>query len=298
MDRTKFFVDEVALANEIAQPNPSIDRLEQIIGTSEVVLDASSVCRIYCIEDFYSIIVNGSNIAQIMFGDLGSGEFRDIFLRIQFLLERSETCTDANGAPTAGFPALLTNGNGGWLSLSSPIGKPGWNSGLMQWVSTPESFSPALRQLYLSCGRAITSLDRYAQFLFPKIHFHAKASDVDKTRLDYMTILPTYFAHLAYLNDGAIDHFKTITQPHEIIASAGAIGVDISPESSVTHQNKDAMKERDINIASQTICCEWHTKLTKTQGRIHFFARLHDNPKALEIVGEKVIVGIITDHLS
>lgn len=298
MDRTNFFVDELALAGEIAKQNPSIDRLEQIVGTAEVVLDAASVCRIYCIDDFYSCAINGSTMAQIMFGDLGSGEFRDIFLRIQLLLARSETCTDEHGAPTSGFQALLTNGNGGWLSLNSPIGTPGWNSSLMQWVLTPESFTTALRQLYLCCGRAITSLDRYAKFLFPKIYFYAKASDVDKTKLDYTTILSTYFEHLAYLNDCAIGHFKAITQPHEIIASAGAVGVDISPESPSTHKNRDAMKERNITIGSQPICCEWHTKLTKTQGRIHFFAWKHANPKVLEVVGEKVIIGIITDHLS
>lgn len=298
MDRTKFFVDELALAGEITKQNPSIDRLKQIVGTIEVVLNAASVCRLYCIEDFYSFEINHISIAQIMFGDLGRREFRDIFLRIQILLERSETCTDEHGAPTSGFKALLTNGNGGWLSLNSATGTPGWRSGLMQWVSTPENFTSALRQLYLCCGRAINSLDRYAPFLFPRIYFYAKASDIDKTKLDYTIILPTYFEHLAYLNDNAIHHFKAITQPHEIIASAGAVGVDVSPESPSTHKNKDAMKERNITIGSQSICCEWHTKLTKTQGRIHFFAWKHANPKVLEIVGDNVIVGKITDHLS
>ncbi|HSD38674.1 MAG TPA: hypothetical protein VLC92_14260 [Rhodocyclaceae bacterium] len=298
MDRTKFFVDELALAGEIVKKTPSIDHLGKIVETAEIVLTAASVCRIYFIEDFYSLTINGDSVAQIMFGDLGRGEFRDVFLRIQILLDQSETCTDAHGAPTSGFRALATNGNGGWISLNSPSGNPGWKPELMQWISNPESFTSALRQLYICCGRAITSLDRYAQFLFPQIYFYAKASDVGKTKLSYTTMLPTYFEHLAYLNDYAIDNFKAKTQPHEIIASAGAVGVEISPESPSTHKNNDAMKERNITIDNATICCEWHTKLTKTQGRIHFFARKHPDENVFKVVGEKVIVGIITDHLS
>jgi hypothetical protein len=297
MHRTKFYFDELSLAAEIAKVPPSIGQLERMVSTAEFVLNSTAVCTLSCVEDFYSLAINGSDIAQIMFGTHGSGEFRDIFLRIQLIFERSATCVDELGNPTSGFQALLKNENGGWVSLDSPTGKNGWNPAVMQWISSVAEFVPVLRQLYLCCSRPSTTLDLYAQFLFPKLHFHAKASDIAKTGLDYATVLPTYFEHLCYLNDNAASDFNSLTQPHELIASAGANGVEISPESSNTHKDKDAMKAREIAINGESVCCEWHSKLTKTQGRIHFFAWTHPKPEVQAVVGKKVIVGIIADHL-
>jgi hypothetical protein len=60
-----------------------------------------------------------------------------------------------------------------------------------------------------------------------------------------------------------------------MITASAQYNVELSPESPKTHKNKQAMKQRTIVINEHEVVCELHTKITKTEGRIHFHIGTH-----------------------
>lgn len=296
MHPAKFFLDECSLAHEIGKSEPSIDLLGDIITTVEDILKASQVCEIYCAKHFYSISINGSIISDVLSGEKYRGEYRDIFTRIIIAMERCIECTDEDNRKISSFLGLIKTKSGGWVSFSNPNKMPGWNANSMAWLLEDGTLKIALRKLYNYYKHPRGLIDQYSKFLFPNIYFHAKASEFNKTNLDYESTLEKYLNHLSFLNDDAANLFATCDS-HEIKKRASASDIDMSPESPNTHKNQNAMNKRYVKIAGEDICCEWHTKLSYNRGRIHFYA-LADRPKSVsDITGSKVIVGKIVDHL-
>lgn len=297
MTQTKVFIDENSLASELINESPSVERISQLVEIAEYFLDSENIFKTHCIDDFYSLTIAGVSVSQKMFQDMSNGDLRDLLLRAQVILERSEESTDLQGIATSSFLALTENGSGLWASLTSPINDAKWSQVAMSWVDRKANIAEGLRKIFIHDGYPLASIDQYADHLFPKLYFHAKASDISKTNLEYIEILPKFFSHLSYLNDYGKIHFEKYIQPHELIAAAGSHNVEMSPESPQTHKDKKAMKQRDITIDSIAVCCEWHTKLTKTQGRIHFFASKHKNEAIKKIIDKKIIIGKIVSHL-
>lgn len=128
--------------------------------------------------------------------------------------------------------------------------------------------------------------------MFPNIYFHTFPSS---GKLGLPGSMPAIVKHLGWLNDKAIAAFK---DPQQVIRVAGSDGFDISPESPNTHRDASAMNERTIAIEGEALCCEWHMKFTKTQGRIHFcpFPKSRKE-KTLLVTGNRVVVGVVAPHL-
>jgi hypothetical protein len=297
MDRLNFYVSETDLAKTASDLKNDTKVLDSIVATMESITSNEEICCLYCYEDFYSLQVNGQDVSQLIFEHMNDGDIRDLVVRLQIVLAASVS-PKMDNAPVTGADALQAQNAGGWISTDSPYQNGWWNPQKMFWVASKDQTVSALRDLFVSCNLSHTLLDKFAKYLFPNIYFHAPPSGIKGTSLDYATILVLYLKHLAYLNDHAYEDFANEVQPNILIAIAGGRGVDMSPESPQTHKNKDAMKEREIAVGGVSVCCEWHTKLDNTRGRIHFYPWQHKDPKVKKITGQKIIVGIIAEHLT
>ena len=140
---------------------------------------------------------------------------------------------------------------------------------------------------------------------FPEIAFVTGLSaQLGGFETSYRELRPILTSHLAVLND----HFPAVFKRHggktfETTKEIGAAyHVDATPESSTTHTDKKAMKQRDVVIESvllgrrrlavkKTISCEWHTKIKPRTDRLHFHPGMDD------VAGGKLIVGRFVNHL-
>lgn len=134
-----------------------------------------------------------------------------------------------------------------------------------------------------------------AQKCFPNLLW-SKDADPDSLGLNLHKHYDNVIAHLAFLNDCFLNLLKTYPGNSKvIIGQAHSVNVDMSVESPSTHKNKKAMNQRKRTIQTATssfeILCEWHTKITKTCGRIHFAAWPESLPHT------NVCIGVMTDHL-
>ena len=124
-------------------------------------------------------------------------------------------------------------------------------------------------------------------FFKPDIH-----KEFRKLRQTYKEARPSIVHHLSILND----HFSQVFDRHKgasdpIKREMSSHQISVSPESPKTHKNRAAMKKRKIVIDTESIICEWHTKLTPTFDRIYF------HPGTPKLAQKKVIIGIIHEHL-
>lgn len=78
--------------------------------------------------------------------------------------------------------------------------------------------------------------------------------------------------------------------PDKVQAELGRFGVDLSPESTNTHANPSAMRQRRVRHEGEEYVCEWHAKEHPARNRIHF--TLPD-----QRLGGRILVGIFVDHL-
>ena len=110
-----------------------------------------------------------------------------------------------------------------------------------------------------------------------------------------MTYLNTALIHLDYLNDHAQVDYALGSE--SFIINANRYNVTLSPESVNTRSSDKKMKLRDITINNKKIRCEWHTKLSKTSGRIHFHHGLNLSSDISMTTLNRVIIGKFAKHL-
>jgi hypothetical protein len=299
MDEIAFFIDESTLVKILSGVKADLEPLRKFLGVVDAVIDVrNDFIRIFCFSDVYSLnLQDGQNVAQVVFEGIQDGDLRDLLVRLQIALSSTEPCEEDNGVGY-GSTGLVLAGAGALISTSELSDLPWWVPEAMELAPLASHIPTIIKALYLKHRMSLSALVSVALILFPNLYFHVPLVNLKNTGLDYDEIRATVVNHLAYLGEKAITDFRSLVQPREIIGSAGAYGVEISPESPNTHRNKDAMKERDIVIAGESICCEWHTKLDAQRGRIHFYAWLHPKSAVRQVIGNKVIVGIITDHLT
>jgi hypothetical protein len=126
-----------------------------------------------------------------------------------------------------------------------------------------------------------------ASEMFPKIEFSTTAWDrLGSLSGSPVTIAESLVKHLGVLNDSVANIWINNLATGDREAALGSLGVTASLEGPRTHQNAAAMKTRDFNFSTGIVRCEWHTKLQPHIDRIHF-----------AIEGERVLVGVIVDHL-
>lgn len=287
-----FILEEDSLFDILKNITNRTDEFCDLVSSAESVID-SPISNLLVAEDFYSLEKDGENIANLLYANQGNGDIRDIITRLDIATARAEFVPQNKSAldflKDRSFGAIIAEKEISTLSW--------WNSSSMIIVSTPDEFTLALRRLFLIERHTERDFEAFCEEMFDNIYFHARPS-LGSLGLDFHEHTEDLILHLSYLNDQAARDFSSGEGDHVIIAKAGSYGVEISPESPKTRANKAAMSERNITICEETLCCEWHTKLTKTRGRIHFHAGARRSEKISSKVGTKVIVGVFADHLT
>lgn len=297
MTTINFFLEERGLIEQLKNVKKTNAVVESLVLAMEKIC-YSSLCLLHIPKDFYSFQVDGKTLAQWMFGTEQDGDIRDLLLRLAIVIDRSATCEIDGDLEGVGIASLCRDGMGGLISQNTFAKAEWWDEKKMKKVSVPIDVIYALRELYSLAKIPVDLFPIYCEEMFENLYFHVSPSDIKKMGLGYEDIVKDIITHFSYLNDAAQLDFEECRQNDIIIKRASAYGVNISPEGPLTHKDRAAMKERDISICGEIICCEWHTKLTATRGRIHFFPWRHRSKEVKKITKEKVIVGIIASHLS
>lgn len=101
--------------------------------------------------------------------------------------------------------------------------------------------------------------------------------------------------HMVAVLAGINDHFADAIRDGNGVSDSvqkllGTHHVNLSLESTKTHRNAAAMRQRDVVHDGRTYRCEWHVKLHPARNRVHVF------PPCDELDG-KILVGIFVNHL-
>jgi hypothetical protein len=298
MDKIPFCIEEQSLIKFLEDIPKNSQKLSEILGVIESISDFG-VCEIHCYNDIYSLEVNGHNVGELLYATAHDGDVRDLITRIETAVARSESCLlseiDELGH---GLFTLKELGAGALICDDPDLGFDWWDGERMFASVKKLELIKGSRRLFISLKLDSEKLDEFAPLLFPGIFFHVPPSQVKTVGVAFSECAALFMSHLSYLSDFARKDFETIKEPHVLIAKAASHGVEMSPESPKTHKHAAAMEERNILVGEKKICCEWHTKLDFTRGRVHFFPWSHTEAVVREAVSDKVIVGIITDHLT
>lgn len=298
MIKANLIVDENALSNmafDFKKNSCEIDKLISAANSvNEELFDVVGVNDEY----FYSIMINGECFGESFFSD-DDPDIRDGKLALQLLVSRLVSFPahlQCNSTGSFGLSFLEKEGIGSLLSNSLPSSINWWNDDGMSLVSNSEELKGALRKHFVVAKIEQKYFKNFSEEMFPNIYFHEPADKIKALGVSYEDYIKKIIDYFSYLNDFALEHFES-DEDRLIIGFAGSKGVEISPESVNTRQNPRAIAKRDVVINGENLRCEWHAKITSTQGRIHFYARKGRPDAIFEKTGSKVVVGIMVDHL-
>lgn len=287
-----FILEENSIFDLLKSITSQTEDFEDLVELTHKVIN-SSVSELLTIEDFYSITKDGEEIASLLYSHYGDGEIRDTIILLDIALGRASTVT---GQPS-GLEILKQRTKGALIATDRLSTPDWWCTDNMLHLSKPNQFETALRKLFIIEKHEERELKAFCLEMFDNIYFYSPPC-FKRLQLNYHEYIGPFITHLSYLNDYAMEDFQNEANDNTIISRAGSHGTEISPESPKTRKNQAAMLERNIVIKGETLCCEWHTKLTATRGRIHFYARAERSDNLKSEIGTRVVIGIITDHLS
>lgn len=289
-----FFLDESSLAALLGDVQGNTEKILEILASIEVVSDSQHT-NFYRDENIYSLAVGGTTIADLVFQEWGTS--RDTLLRLQICMGRLTQVPSPAAGPLFGTELLAKRGAGGIVTAEALSDCVWWNREKMYALLTPLQFPASLRFLFLAEGLGEAEFSSFVASMFPDLHF-CVVPDCKKLGLTYVDYIGKLIAHLSWLNDRANAAFSR--HPTQDFASdAAQYSVEISPESSLTHKNKKAVRERTVLIGGKEVYCEWHSKFTFDRGRIHFFPfREALDGEIKKVVGKKLIIGVVATHLT
>ncbi|GAA2160186.1 hypothetical protein FHX52_3023 [Humibacillus xanthopallidus] len=264
-------------------------------------------------EDLFSAPVVGfESLSEFLFG-MNTTLDRDVRLLLGVELQKASTWGEADGNP----PYNLTDGSSA-LDFSPSVGlcllhvaRAPWavlclrggpfagacriqerndhSGGRPIWfIDETGSLSDFWRDSFLRYRAAPSEIGKKAQYAFPTTVFApAVWSQVGRFEGAWNEVRERLIGVLGGLDDGMVQTFEEVVHNHERISRMSShYGVDCSPESSQTHRNAAAMRERKAQFADRIRDCEWHAKLEPHRNRVHFC-----------VEGGQVYVGIFTRHL-
>lgn len=173
-----------------------------------------------------------------------------------------------------------------------PVVEQGSESGdesLVSFLVSIEDGPDFWRSIIATESPGAAQLEELARLAYPNCIFAeglwAQLSNFEGSAQDY---LPRLHHNLRGLNDHAPTVWAANVEPNVIMTEMNSRGgVDCSPESPNTKQNKKAARQRLVHFGSEEIDCQWHAKLEQHRNRIHFAVR-----------GQLVYVGIYATHLA
>ena len=292
MERLSCYLDDGAFVRHLSNLVEDVTIVNQFISTMECIKH-SYVCDLYMPSNFYAILApDGECISQKIFCHYEDGNIRDSLVRLQMLIREAQTFPDQ----TNGLNLILKEGKGGLIGEIKDDER-GWSNELMYAIMTPSDLRSALRKYYVAVSVDQKYFLHFRDEMFDQLIFSERAKDIKDLRVNYVESISSIIRHLSYLNDHASKDFGDGIEDREKISRASARGVEISPEGVLTRNNSAAMKMRNIDLMGVEVCCEWHTKVEPTRGRVYFNAQPNRPDELWSICGDKVVIGIFAEHL-
>jgi hypothetical protein len=272
---------------------------------------------IHVSNDIYSVEVDseGTQLSSFLYTDNQSVE-RDTKRRLQIIISRCKFIDDIpqdqiqdamvrqNSLDTQTRSAAITyvakttiNGGGyfGILSRGEDGLQPGTASiqlgkqaACSFIVCSASDISFVYREAIQALCETESSFFELSNKAFPSLLFHSTLSFGHFSK-KFPQIIPVVCDHLAFLNDEFLNLANNCKWNYGAM-TAGAT-VPFSDETAGTKNNRQAMRQREVQLHGKTIYCTLHTKLSPTADRIHF------HPPTKEMNLDKILVGIFTAHL-
>lgn len=293
-----YFLDELSIVTIFTTIDEFKPQITNIIKALSKIT-STEFCILQYFEDFYGLPVQGQSLGQLLYKNQQDGEIRDLLVQLDIAISQGESFKDIQALDGGySYAKLASSEKGGLVTHLDSTTYEWWKDETMCSVFDIHSLNDSLRKLFKANNYPEHLFLQYCEAMFDNIHFHECPSTITKIGFSFNQIIDRALTHFTYLNDFASNDFQEGIEPHQIIARAASHGVEISPESTNTHRDTRAMAERNIKIGDATIRCEWHTKFEHNKGRIHFYPWTKNYDKSLNsLVNNRLIVGIITDHL-
>lgn len=289
-----FYVDELSLISHFAALSTSEAPLKAMMCVLEDIL-LTERCTLWLPANFYEVPVGAVTVGEHIFSNYDP-ENRDTITRLRQIIDRATPTDLAPLPPNVGYQSLQYEGRGGIVSSFDLERTSWWCPQTMYVLSDTAQLPKALRRLLTYYDAKEVDVINFCETIFPNIYFHVFPT-MKKLGLSYNENAETVMRHLSWLNDQAISAFATL-ESHQVVDHAKSVKVDLSSESTQTRADKGAMRERTVSISGEDICCEWHTKVQKTGGRIHFHPFTSGRSASLiATAGNKIIVGVVAYHL-
>lgn len=171
-----------------------------------------------------------------------------------------------------------------------------WDDKKHAHANSTESITACFRKIIFTTKQSYREITKYSEKLWPNCYFHDDAKNFNKLGLPEVQYRDTVLSHLNYFNDYAQNDFTQGAETFQVLARNKK--VDLSPESVNTQKAKRKMNSRYISVNKTNVLCDWHSKITRTSGRIHFHYGLHLPPDVTSTTKNKFIIGIYTTHLA
>lgn len=290
----EFFLDEHALASLLEKAQANLNEILLVVESIEGIRNSKN-CTLNLSENFYELKIGTANFADLIFQEPGNE--RDLFRRLQICLDQSSRIPIIHHNPLFGTELLIAAGAGG-IATSDDLSRfKWWDGSKMYAVRTVEEIPAAIRLVFLAKKLTASQFDMLIEEMYPNLYFLDRP-DCKKMGLAYVENIEKLMDHLDWLNDHANEAYARHPK-EDFAAHAAGFSVDISPESPQTHRNKAAVRERTISINGKEAFCEWHSKIEKTKGRIHFVPNNQARDAAIkQMAGEKLIIGVVAKHLT
>ncbi len=282
-----------------------VSEYEEKISGIHTFLNTEFKKSIYISDDYINFKIENDYIYNHL-TSRDNIDYRDAFLSLFMTLERltkfdSESCVNYDIFEIDDFFAssFIQEKYSGFISSRTINNETWWNNDLHHTVNnicdSVDIFKSKIIIDHLDYNFAFN----YKHLFWPNCYFHIGTTNrFNNLSVSEAQYLPLLFKHLDFLDQEAKALYKLYPEPSRFIAEANAQGIDLSPESPKTHGNTKAMSERNIIVDESPILCEWHTKLTPTEGRVHFNLNLNEPEKISETVKGRVIIGIYAEHLT
>lgn len=292
-----FIIDErwlINAINTIENSSIEIDELSELIDEinkkkSSSILYTEGIYEKECGEDI---------LCNLIFGELSRNpSFRDSILHISTLLSQANSVAVELSDDNFDSDALkiLNSWGYGALIYNQDVTPPWWNESSMHLVNQKNEINKYYRIQSVTEMISFDELAEHLDELYPSLYFLAEAKDLSKLGVCHTTYFPLIIKHLSYLNDNAQTHY--IQDRNSFSQVASAFGVTLSGESSNTRGNQKADRERYKKIENVDIKFELHTKVNWDKGRIHFHIGNNLPANVSAITQDKLIVGIVCEHL-
>lgn len=298
-----FCLDDECFVSALRQvkdgENGSLEALVDLISS----ISDKNKAEIFISNDCLSHQVNGETACDFFYGAMGDLFGEDLTRELQISLDRhsefdpSDLFTedydfDVDGA-SCSYLFLRRNGYGGLISVDDATGFSWWDENRMTLVDNEVKIRGHYRKV-IDYDYSVSLLQDVSEVAFDNIFFNIPLKNLSKLGVCHVLHKEAILSHFGYLNDYAQSEY--LDSPDQFIAKAASKGVTLSPESPQTHKDSKAMDQRTFQIGGNNVLCEWHTKITPTEGRIHFHFGRNLPKEVNDTTSGKLIVGAFVDH--